>query len=564
MHPIIFFVLLCNVCLGLAQVSAQPLSFSSDVGFIAKATLGVERGSVTVGAWRADRADYAFFENLRYKPAASLEALVKPLAADDQALYEIGSITKVFTGLLLAQAVERGELSLEDTLGRLLEAQVTLDSAALSAVTLKQLITHQSCLPRLPPGMLDNEASASAPADPYARFTRAQLWMSLRTLTFELKSPCPYLYSNLGLAIVGEILSERAGKPWHDMVKEAITEPLGMTDTVQALGNKASRLAPAFSHLYSAPAWDFKAMASAGALRSTTKDLLIFARALMAGNDGPLGAAAERLLTPLASIPEGEIGYAIFINGPKERRTYSHMGATGGYRSLWMFAPDSREALAVLTSSAQTEPGAVFARIIGARYPVSFSKFEIEPGKLAEFSGVYRLGPSRLINVVAQNGKLYVKSTNGGFRFLQAISQDSFADAELGFKYVFQRDAGKVASITLSQAGATQIASRTEDSAPVQAVVTLEAQQEYIGLFEGKRLLQRNMAFDVRGLHGQLAVRLNNQPRFLVYPVSGQPDRFYYDVVKAELQFERDSNGKVSGLTLFQNGGKYTTQRIAE
>jgi hypothetical protein len=95
-------------------------------------------------------------------------------------------------------------------------------------------------------------------------------------------------------------------------------------------------------------------------------------------------------------------------------------------------------------------------------------------------------------------------------------------------------------------------------------VVTLEAQQEYIGLFEGKRLLQRNMAFDVRGLDGQLAVRLNNQPRFLVYPVFGQPDRFYHDVVKAELQFERDSNGKVGGLTLFQNGGKYTTQRVAQ
>jgi serine-type D-Ala-D-Ala carboxypeptidase/endopeptidase len=507
---------------------------------------------------------YAFFENQRYKPAAFLEALAKPLAADDQALYEIGSVTKVFTGLLLAQAVERGELSLDDTLGRLLEAQVTIDSTTLSAVTLKQLITHQSCLPRMPSGMLDNDASASAPADPYARFTRAQLWMGLRTLTLELKSPCPYSYSNLGLAIVGEILSERAGKPWHVMVKESITEPLGMTDTVQALGNKAPRLAPAFSHLDSAPAWDFKAMAPAGALRSTTKDLLIFARALMAGKEGPLGAAAERLLTPLASIPGGEIGYAIFINGPNERRTYSHMGATGGYRSLWMFAPDSREALAVLTSSAQTEPGAVFVRIIGARYPVSFNKFEIEPGKLAEFSGVYRLGPSRLINVVAQNGKLYVKSTNGGFRSLQAISQDSFADAEFGVQYVFLRDAGKVASITLSQAGASQLASRTEDSAPVQAVVTPEAQQEYIGLFEGKRLLQRNMAFDVRGLDGQLAVRLNNQPRFSVYPVPGQPDRFYYDVVQAELQFERDSNGKVSGLTLFQNGGKYTTQRVAQ
>jgi serine-type D-Ala-D-Ala carboxypeptidase/endopeptidase len=94
--------------------------------------------------------------------------------------------------------------------------------------------------------------------------------------------------------------------------------------------------------------------------------------------------------------------------------------------------------------------------------------------------------------------------------------------------------------------------------------VPLSKQLEYAGVFERKRQLRRDLAFDVRVTGGQLAVRSNNFPRFFVYPMSGHTDRFFYEVVKAELQFERDAEGKIVSLTLFQNGGRAKMQKIGD
>ncbi|WP_093439251.1 serine hydrolase [Variovorax sp. 770b2] len=179
---------------------------------------------------------------------------------DAQPLYEIGSISKVFTGLLLAQSVERGDLALDDNLGALLRGKAAL-SPEVSAITLRRLITHSACLPWDPP---DFERYASA--DPFSRFSRRRLLAALSNQPMAKAPPCVAGYSNFGLGVVGLVLSERYGKPWQELVRESITGPLGMQDTVQDLGDKAARMAPAFNNTVAAPLWDFDALASAGAL----------------------------------------------------------------------------------------------------------------------------------------------------------------------------------------------------------------------------------------------------------------------------------------------------------
>src|SRR5215210_389323 len=123
----------------------------------------------------------------------------------ERVLFEIGSISKVFTGILLADAVQAGKLGLDDTLAQRLP--VKFADPAAGAVTLKQLATHTSCLPRLPTNM--NPAGD----DPYAQYDNRALFEYLASAKLAGQPPCAAAYSNLGFGILGVVLETAWGKP---------------------------------------------------------------------------------------------------------------------------------------------------------------------------------------------------------------------------------------------------------------------------------------------------------------------------------------------------------------
>lgn len=540
--------------LALADAGAQPPSFATDPAVLARMALREERGSVSVGLWHAGEARFAFLQNVGRGAASEPPP---PVDATAQPLYEIGSITKVFTGLLLAQSVERGDLALEDSLGTLLQGKATL-SPQVATITLRQLVTHSACLPWDPP---DFEGYASG--DPFSKFSRRRLLAALSNQPMASAPPCAAAYSNFGLGVVGLVLSERYGKPWHQLVRENITGPLGMQDTVQDLGDKASRMAPAFNHRVAAPLWDFDALAAAGALRSTSSDLLIFSRALMAGRSGPLGPAVERLLTPLGRYRESEIGYAVMMRGPPEKRTYFHFGVTAGFRTLWMMAPDTQEAAVVLASSAHAQPSRVFVGLAASRYPVKLEPAALDAASLATYAGVYQIDRSTTFTFVPQEGKLYRRIIGGGYRALQFAGNDTFIDVDAGAVYVFGRENGVLARVGFTQGGGRMQATRTDKAAPAVAVVDPDREADYVGHYHLGRTLRRNLDFDVISEAGQLGVRSANWERRPVFPVPGRPDRFVYENARIELQFERDASGKVIALVLYE-GGEFRMLRVGE
>ena len=535
---------------------AQPPSFATDPAELARMALRDERGSVSVGVLHADQSRFAFLQN-DARVASPTSDAADAADASAQPLYEIGSISKVFTGLLLAQSVERGDLSLDDNLGALLQGKAWL-SPAVAAITLRQLITHSACLPWDPP---DFEGYASG--DPFSRFSRRRLLAALSNQPMTAAPPCAAAYSNFGLGVVGLVLSERYGKPWQQLVRENITGPLGMQDTVQDLGVKAARMAPAFNHTAAAPLWDFDALASAGALRSTPSDLLIFSRALMAGRSGPLGPAVERLLTPLGRYRESEIGYAVMMRGPPERRTYFHSGITGGFRALWMMAPDTQEAVVVLASSAHAQPGRVFTGLAASRYPVALSPVTLDAASLNTYAGVYQVDRNTAFTFVPQNGNLYRRAIGGGYRPLRPAGNDTFIDTDVGAVYVFARENGALARVDIAQGGGRLRATRTDKAAPTVAVVAPDVEADYAGRYHLGRTLRRNLDFDVKVENGQLGVRSRNWERRPVFPMADRPDRFAYENARIQLQFERDANGKVVALVLYE-GGEFRMRRTAD
>ncbi len=297
------------------------------------------------------------------------------------------------------------------------------------------------------------------------------------------------------------------------------------------------------------------AFAGAGGLRASAQDLVTFGRALLAGRAGPLGPAAERMLAPLAVYQGREIGYAVFIHGPPQRRTYTHDGLTGAYRALLVLAPDTGEVMAVLVSNAQAPLPEMAQAWWARRYPVSDQAVAVEPAALAPLAGVYEVNPELRLFVTVVDSRLLVRSRGNVFRAYLPVAPDGFTRPAGGARIVFERDAGgAVAGLTLEQAGNRYRAARTAEAAPRSEVLAQGRAQDYVGRYRTAAVDGVSIAFSVRSEAGQLLVRSSRFPWEPVLPLQGQADRFRYDVPGAELQFERDAQGKVVAMVLHQRG----------
>jgi CubicO group peptidase (beta-lactamase class C family) len=337
---------------------------------------------------------------------------------------------------------------------------------AVASVTLRQLVTHTGCMPV----MADGVTGGAPLAEQFRSFDKPMFWAALARIKLTAAAPpCEAAYSNFGMALLGQLLAERYDTSWGELVRARITEPLGMNDTVISLGDKASRMAPAFAGDRRQPLFDMQAYAPASALRSTAADMMTFSRAVLAGAGGPLGPAAARMLTPLARYEGAEIGYAVMVRGPEGgRRTYWHAGLTEGYRTLWLLAPDTGEAIVVLSSNARAPMQAVMLAIGKSRYPVSTVEVPIDAKRLDDYKGEYRVSKTQALSFTVRGGRLLVRETGRGYNALTPTGADRFVVTGIGAQLVFRRDAGNVVvGVTLAQGGSQLDARRVGEAVAV-------------------------------------------------------------------------------------------------
>lgn len=493
----------------------------------------------------AERRDGRWYFALAGQPFAAGHAAVPA----EQVLFEIGSITKVFTGILLADAVEEGKLGLDATLAERLP--VKFDYAGTGAVTLEQLATHTSCLPRLPDNLMNAEED-----DPYAQYDRGALFEYLSTAKLSAPPPCAAEYSNLGFATLGVVLEEAYGKPWATLVREKVTSPLGMTDTTQDLSAaQESRFAQPWAGDKPAQPWTFKAVAGAGALRSTLSDLSRLADALLAGPKGALGTVWSRLAGDYADMPGvgGRIGLALIHGSILGEDGYWHDGGTGGFRSTLVVLPVSGRAFVVLASNAAATPQAWLAAWEAqGRAPKARVEMVLPAAALDEYVGVYSIDKSARFTLLRRGDGLVARLTGQPFIPLFASARDELFYKVVDAQLSIRRDAaGKVAGLTLHQNGRDIPASRDPDPAPHVEFPNAAALADYAGEYDFGGF-QPGATIAVRAPADTLLVKLTGQPELPVYCVD--KDRFEYDVVEAALTFERDAEGRVSAVVLHQNG----------
>ena len=196
-------------------------------------------------------------------------------APNGDTVYEIGSVSKVFTSLLLADMVIAGKVKLDDPMQKYLPDSVKMPIKDDQPITLVHLATHTSGLPRLP----DNFAPAD-PANPYADYTVEKLYAFLNGHPLQ-RPPGEYEYSNVGPALLGHVLTLHEGASYEQLLIDRISKPLGMEDCRITLSEEQKkRLAPPYNAaLEPDKGWDQPVFVGAGGIRSTVNDLLKFTAA---------------------------------------------------------------------------------------------------------------------------------------------------------------------------------------------------------------------------------------------------------------------------------------------
>lgn len=233
--------------------------------------------------------------------------------------WEIGSITKVFTGVLLAEMCERGEVRLEDPIGRWVPADVA-ERLPDDQPTLRQLATHTAGLPRLPKGWMRRIKGP----DPYSQLSVQDVWDALGPHTVA-PSKERFRYSNFGMGLLGHLLERAADTPYAELVRNRITAPLGMADTGVGVGSPV----PGFKGRKPTPPWTFGALGPAGAIRSTLDDMVRFARAVLDPPAGTVGTAIARSLEVAfqGRVHSGGLGWLYRLGRPS---VVWHNGGTYG------------------------------------------------------------------------------------------------------------------------------------------------------------------------------------------------------------------------------------------
>ncbi|MEZ4318550.1 MAG: serine hydrolase domain-containing protein [Myxococcota bacterium] len=253
--------------------------------------------------------------------------------------FEIGSVSKAFTGLLLAEAVRRGEVALTDPVSKHVSSPIPTWEG--TEITLLDLATHTSGLPRLPADFAPTD-----PRDPYAHLTWTQVEQSLAKTVLDAKPGESYLYSNLGAALLGHALEQAGGKPYAELLAERVVDPLHLESTdvdgVAVLqGHDADGVA--------VPAWSLGPYAPAGGIHSTARDLTRVAAALLKP-EGDIGTSIALATQSHRSLgDQGSLG--LFWHRTPEGAVW-HNGQTGGFHALVAAAPARNIAVVALGDTA--------------------------------------------------------------------------------------------------------------------------------------------------------------------------------------------------------------------
>ena len=404
----------------------------------------------------------------------------RPLGA--QSVFETGSVNKTFTATLLADLVAQGKVALEDPVAKYLPAEVRVPSLAGREITLLDLATHRSGLPK----SVDNHQPAD-PQSPYADFTMETIYAFLASHELRREPGAGFEYSNLGFQLLGHALGRAAGMSYSELHRQRILEPLGMTATGPTHEGETAgwitqghRSGAAVTSLMGA-----EASLGAGSYLSTVEDLLLYLKA----NVGLPGSELEQAMKVAQEVRaawgegSGNIGLAWRSDTVQGRLIVEHGGNTAGFTSLIAFDPERRVGIVMLANT--------FA--YPDRTPIDLLAFGphkatpeawLEPEAMTSLTGeyVYPSGQALHVRMESEGHLTAQRERRARFR-LFAESDTAFISDRGSPRLIFIRgDDGEVSGVRLEPGPSGEIARRVGAESPSPRSVAAGTEWERIGI----------------------------------------------------------------------------------
>ncbi|HEX3857359.1 MAG TPA: serine hydrolase domain-containing protein [Verrucomicrobiae bacterium] len=278
---------------------------------------------------------------------------------DARTIFEIGSVTKNFTATMLAKMADDGSVKLDDPITLYLPKDVVSPKKNGHEITLENLATHTSGLPRLPENLF---ATVKDQRNPYANYTTEDLYKSLATVQLAGEPGEKSVYSNYGYGLLGKILELKAGKPYETLIQEMICVPLDLKNTTTKLSaeQKEQLTLGHNSKGEIVPNWDQDAMAPAGAICSDAEDMLKFIEANLGKTNSEISKALNVTQEVHFKTISGGIGLGWQIKQMAGAPTvFWHNGGTGGYRSFVGFDKQNQVGVVVLSNYGDAKDSSV-------------------------------------------------------------------------------------------------------------------------------------------------------------------------------------------------------------
>jgi serine-type D-Ala-D-Ala carboxypeptidase/endopeptidase len=369
------------------------------------------------------------------------------------ALFEIGSVTKLFTLLLLADMAHRRDVSLDDPVADLLPPGVSVPEYAGKPITLLDLASHTAGLPHRPTNLVSPD-----PVRRYAGYSPELLYAFLASYTLPRPIGATFEYSNVGFGLLGHALALRAGTDYESLIKTRIAGPLGLADTmVNTPPEHAARRATGHDEsLDPLPYTDLGVLVAAGGLRSTLSDLLTFLDALDV-DTSPLVDPVRILRAPresggLGAEQANADGYAVV----------EHKGLVGGFHSYVGTVPKWRRGVVVLANANVAPVADLGHHLLDTRCALHWHRPEasVQSAGLERLVGCYRIRPSLNLTVTREGDRLYVQATDRPRRRLFAASALHYFSKSVAAEIIFEGSGGTVDRLILHQSEMYRIAER--------------------------------------------------------------------------------------------------------
>jgi len=418
--------------------------------------------SQDIEEWARQRVDLdetpgialAWIENgQRHFASFGVASLETKMPVTSKTLFEIGSITKTFTCSAFSWMVQHQELGLQDRAQVHLPSSIVLPQKNGKSITLLQLATAHSGLPRMP-----GNFSPEDPTNPYIDYTDKELTAFLNNCELKNEPGALYEYSNLGMGLLGYILTQTRNQTYSQLIHQILLKPLQMRETYISGEVKNKWVATGYLDKNPAKAWTWtgkSVLTGAGGILSNAEDMMTFVEAQWNTGQPDLATAfhAAQQERSEAGSDSLQIGLGWHI---RKHQIIWHNGGTGGFRSFVGFDPANKRGIVILTNSTTGADDLGF-HWLDKTYPLKNIKkpVQLTGADALEYEGVYQITPGFKISITAQDNQLFLQATDQPKLSLYAEAPDEFFLKVVAARIQFGRNAeNKIEKLTLFQNGA--------------------------------------------------------------------------------------------------------------